>query len=146
MSKKSKREQQQKWLRTSFPGVTNWLLVVTPKSQLDRSFDLRTLDSGVMEDAVRPLQQQMNEFTDFDNQEDVPDQMRTPGISLFDVESKSSQIWSKLRRNVRHVHLTEGCVCGSMINVNRTRTHAAISAVAAVAAAEQQPEGLALCP
>ena len=78
MSKKSKREQQQKLLRTSLPGVTNWLLVVTPKSQLDRSFDLRTLDSGVMEDAVRPLQQQMNEFTDFDNQEDVPDQMRTP--------------------------------------------------------------------
>ena len=31
-----------------------------------------------MEDAVRALQQQVNEFTDFDNQEDVPDQMRTP--------------------------------------------------------------------
>ena len=31
-----------------------------------------------MEDAVRALQQQVNEFTDFDNREDVPDQMRTP--------------------------------------------------------------------
>ena len=36
----------------------------------------------------------MNEFTDFDNQEDVPDQMRTPwDFPLFDVESKSSQMW-----------------------------------------------------
>ena len=34
--------------------------------------------AGAMEDAVRALEQQMNEFTDFDNQEDVPDQMRTP--------------------------------------------------------------------
>ena len=31
-----------------------------------------------MEDAVRALQQQVNEFTVFDNQEDVPDQKRTP--------------------------------------------------------------------
>ena len=30
-----------------------------------------------MEDAMRAFQQQMHEFTDFDNQEDVPDQMRT---------------------------------------------------------------------
>ena len=30
-----------------------------------------------MEDAVRALQQQMNEFTEFDNQENVPDQVRT---------------------------------------------------------------------
>ena len=34
--------------------------------------------AGVMEDAMRALQQQMNEFTDYDNQEEVPDRMRTP--------------------------------------------------------------------
>ena len=53
--------------------------------------------SGVMEDAVRVLQQQVNEFTDFDNQENVPN-VDTLELTLFDVESKSSQIWSKLRR------------------------------------------------
>ena len=37
MSKKSKREQQQKWLRTSHSCTTSWLLVVTQKSKLDRS-------------------------------------------------------------------------------------------------------------
>ena len=31
MSKNSKREQQQKWLRTSLPCFTNWLLVVKQK-------------------------------------------------------------------------------------------------------------------
>ena len=39
-----------------------------------------------MEDAVRALQQQMNEFTDFDNNAD------TLELTLFDVESKSSQV------------------------------------------------------
>ena len=33
--------------------------------------------SGLMEFAVRALQQQVNEFTNFENQEDVPDQTRT---------------------------------------------------------------------
>ena len=33
MSEKSKREQQQKWLRTSHSCTTSWLLVVTQKSQ-----------------------------------------------------------------------------------------------------------------
>ena len=42
-SKKSKHEQQQEWLRTSPSCFTNWLLVVTQKSQLDRSFDLEPL-------------------------------------------------------------------------------------------------------
>ena len=55
--------------------------------------------SGVMEDAVRVLQQQVNEFTDFDNQENVPS-VDTLELTLLDVESKSSQIWSKLRRNL----------------------------------------------
>ena len=44
---------------------------------------------------------------------------------MFDVESKSL------------------CVCESMSNVDRTRTHAAVSAVAA---AEQQPEGWRFVP
>ena len=101
----------------------------------------------------------VNEFTDFDNQENVPN-VDTLELTLFDVESKSSQIWSKLRRNVRaHKFRLKMCgasqykpnrskftsrtfdrggVCGSMSNVDRTRTHAAVSAVAA---AEQQPEG-----
>ena len=47
-----------------------------------------------MEDAVRVLQQQVNEFTDFDNQENVPS-VDTLELTLFGVESKSSQIWSK---------------------------------------------------
>ena len=34
--------------------------------------------AAVMEDTVRALQQQMNAFTNFDNQEDVPDQTRRP--------------------------------------------------------------------
>ena len=43
---------------------------------------------------MRALQQQMNEFTDFDSQGDVPDQNAdTLEFSLFDVESKSSQMW-----------------------------------------------------
>ena len=50
-----------------------------------------------MEDAVRVLQQQVNEFTDFDNQENVPNEDILE-LTLFDVESKSSQIWSKLCR------------------------------------------------
>ena len=33
--------------------------------------------AGKWKDAVRALQQQVNEFTDFDNQENVPVQMRT---------------------------------------------------------------------
>ena len=40
-----------------------------------------------MEDAVRVLQQQVNEFTDFDNQENVPN-VDTLELTLFDVESK----------------------------------------------------------
>ena len=75
-------------------------------------------------------------------------------------------MWSKLCRNVRahefrlkmfgasqykpksvEMHVTyilmEECVCGSMSNVDRTRTHAAVSAVAA---AEQQPEGWRFVP
>ena len=32
-----KREQQQKWLRTSHSCTTSWLLVVTQKSKLERS-------------------------------------------------------------------------------------------------------------
>ena len=49
---------------------------------------------------MRALQQQVNEFTDFDNQENVPESNAdTLELTLFDVESKSSQIWSKLRRN-----------------------------------------------
>ena len=47
------------------------------KVKTGQILDSWPLSSGVMEDAVRALQQQMNEFTDFDNQEDVPDQMRT---------------------------------------------------------------------
>ena len=47
---------------------------------------------------MRVLQQPVNEFTDFDNQENVPN-VDTLKMTLFDVESKSSQIWSKLRRN-----------------------------------------------
>ena len=62
-----------------------------------------------MEDAVRVLQQQVNEFTDFDNQENVPN-VDTLELTLFDVKSKSSQIWSKLRRNVRaHKFRLEMC-------------------------------------
>ena len=37
MSKKSKREQQQKWLRASHSCTTSWLLVVTQKSQSGKS-------------------------------------------------------------------------------------------------------------
>ena len=43
--------------------------------------------SGVMEDAVRVLQKQVNEFTDFDNQENVPS-VDTLELTLFDVESR----------------------------------------------------------
>ena len=64
-----------------------------------------------MEDAVRVLQQQVNEFTDFDNQENVPS-VDTLELTLFDVESKSSQIWSKLCRNVR-VHKFRKKMCGA---------------------------------
>ena len=52
---------------------------------------------------MRALSQQMNEFTDFDSQEDVPDQMR---------ESKSSQKRSKFRRNVE-VHKFRLKMCGA---------------------------------
>ena len=79
MSKKSKREQQQRWLRTSHSCTSSWLLVLTQKS-LNPS-------SGVMEDAVRVLQKQVNEFTDFDNQENVPS-VDTLELTLFDVESR----------------------------------------------------------
>ena len=64
MSKKSKREQQQTWLRTSHSCTTSWLLVLTQKSQSGQILTLNP-SSGVMEDAVRVLQQQVNEFTDF---------------------------------------------------------------------------------
>ena len=43
---------------------------------------------------MRVLQQQGNEFTDFDNQENVPS-VDTLELTLFDVESKSSQIMVK---------------------------------------------------
>ena len=44
---------------------------------------------------MRILKQQMNEFTKFDNQENVPN-VDTLESTMFAVESKSSQIWSKL--------------------------------------------------
>ena len=48
------------------------------------------------------LQQQVNEFTDFDNQDRCAgSNVDTLELTLFDVESKSSQMWSMLRRNVR---------------------------------------------
>ena len=101
----------------------------------------------------------MNEFTDFDNQGDVPDQMvDTLELTLFDVESKSSQIWSKLRRNLRAHKIQIGDVrCVTVqaksaeihstcpMYVDRAHTHAAVEAVSAVAAAEQH-EGWRFVP
>ena len=108
----------------------------------------------------------VTEFTDFDNQENVPN-VDALELTLFDVESKSSQIWSKLRRNLR-VHKCRLEMCGASqykpnrpkstarvfdrggvfvkacpMKVDRAHTHAAVEAVSAVAAAEQ-PEGGAL--
>ena len=40
MSEKSKRKQQQKWLRTSHSCKTSWLLVVTQKSQSGQTVTL----------------------------------------------------------------------------------------------------------
>ena len=111
-----------------------------------------------MEDAVRALQQQMNEFTNSNAD--------TLELTLFDVESKSSQMWSKLRRNVR-AHEFRLKMCGAtQYKPNRSKstsrtfdrggvsvkacpmliarahmqhmTVSAVSAVSAVAAAEQQ--------
>ena len=77
--------------------------------------------SGVMDDAVRVLQQQVNEFTDFDDQENVPN-VDTLELTLFDVESKSSQIWSKLRRNLR-AHKFRLEMCGaSQYKPNRSKS------------------------
>ena len=108
----------------------------------------------------------MNEFTDLDNQENVPN-VDTLELTLFDVESKSSQIWSKLRRNLR-AHKLRLEMCGASqykpnrqkstarvfdrggvfvkacpMYVDRAHTHASVAAVSAVAAAAR---GLALCP
>ena len=96
--------------------------------------------------------------------------MDTLELTLFDVESKSSRMWSKLRRNVR-AHKFRLKMCGASqykpnrskstsrtfdrggvfvkacpMYVDRTRTHAAVAAVSAVAAAEQQPEGCRFVP
>ena len=91
--------------------------------------------------------------------------MDTLDLTLFDVESKSSQIWSKLRRNVKALVRLKMCgasqykpnrskstsrtfdrgsvfVKACPMYVDRTRTHAA----AEVAAAEQQPEGWRFVP
>ena len=77
--------------------------------------------SGVMEDAVRVLQQQVNKFTDFDNQENVPN-VGTLELTLLDVESKSSQIWSNLRKNVR-IHKFRLEMCGaSKYKPNRSKS------------------------
>ena len=88
--------------------------------------------------------------------------MDTLELTLFDVESKSSQTWSKLRRNVRALVQLEMCgasqykpnrpkstarvfdrggvfVKACPMHVDRTRTHT-------VAAAEQQPEGWRFVP
>ena len=51
---------------------------------------------------------------------------------------------SEIGRNPRHVHLTEGVCLWQHVQYGRTRTHAAVSAVAA--AAEQQPEGWRFVP
>ena len=70
---------------------------------------------------MRVLQQQVNEFTDFDNQENVPN-VETLELTLFDVESKSSQIWPKLRRNVR-IHKFRLKMCGaSQYKPNRSKS------------------------
>ena len=87
--------------------------------------------------------------------------MDTLELTFFDVESKSSQIWSKLRRNLRaHKFRLEMCgasqykpnrpkstarvfdrgcvfVKACSMYVDRAHTHAAVEAVSAVAAAEQ---------
>ena len=122
MSKKSKREQQQKWLRTSHSCTTSWLLVLTQKSQSGQIliFEPLLCCNGRCS-AMRVLQQQVNEFTDFDNQENVPS-VDTLELTLFDVKSKSSQIWSKLRRNVR-VHKFRLKMCGaSQYKPNRSKS------------------------
>ena len=81
-----------------------------------------TIWTDLDQDAVRVLQQQVNEFTDFDNQENVPN-VDTLELTLFDVESKSSsQIWSKLRRNVR-IHKFRLEMCGaSQYKPNRSKS------------------------
>ena len=96
--------------------------------------------------------------------------MDTLELTLFDVESKSSQIWSKLRRNLR-AHKLRLEMCGASqykpnrpkstarvfdrggvfvkacpMYVDRAHTHATVGAVSAVAAAEQQPEGWRFVP
>ena len=109
----------------------------------------------------------MNEFTDFDSQGDVPDQNAdTLEFSLFDVESKSSQMWSKLRRNVR-AHkfrlkmcsatqckpnrskstaraFDRGCVFVAACSMMIARAH--MYPAECSAAAEQQPEGWRFVP
>ena len=74
--------------------TTSWLLVLTQMSQSGQILTLNP-SSGVMEDAVRVLQQQVNEFTDFDNQENVPS-VDTLELTLFDVESESSPRYGKV--------------------------------------------------
>ena len=73
---------------------------------------------------MRVLQQHVNEFTDFDNQEIVPS-VDTLELTLFDVESKSSQIWSKLRRNVRvHIQIEDvRCVTVQAKSAKSTSTY-----------------------
>ena len=96
--------------------------------------------------------------------------MDTLELTLFDVESKSSQIWSKLRRKLESSQTQIGdvrCVTvqaksaestarvfdrgGVFVKacpmyVDRAHTHATVGAVSAVAAAEQQPEGWRFVP
>ena len=57
-------------------------------------------------------------------------------IQIEDVRVRHST--SQIGRNPRHMHLTEGCVCGSMFNMV-ARVH--MYPAQCNAAAEQQPEG-----
>ena len=64
-------------------------------------------------------------------------------IQIEDVPVRHST--SQIGRNPRHMHLTEEVAfVGSMFKVDRTRTHAAVSAVAAAVRAAAR--GLALSP
>ena len=67
---------------------------------------------------MRALQQQMNEFTDFDNQEDVLDQMRTPCLTW----SQRIPRCSKLRRNVRAYKFRLKMCGASQYKPNRSKS------------------------
>ena len=60
-------------------------------------------------------------MNDFENKENVPS-VDTLEFNLFDVESKSSQIWSKLLRNAR-THKFKLEMCGaSQYKPNRSKS------------------------